>query len=136
MPRPNLLNPSWLLIQSLVKDETVYDSERREPIGDPVYTTYRIKAQRTNVNREVPLFEQYGVNEQVRGWFVIDIKHAENAGYKPKRGDRVIKFGNWDEEVYVVNTQPEAHYGPGPYLMRLYFSDRRPGAVAPDKGVS
>lgn len=134
MPVPNLLKPSVLVVESIDKANTIYDRRTREPIGDSQYITYSIKAQRTNVHRQVPQFEQIGVNEQIRGWFLVRTRDLRRVGWTPRRGDRIIKFGNWDEEVYIVNTEPQGHYRLGPTLMRLYFSDRRPAAANPNKG--
>jgi hypothetical protein len=134
MPIPNLLKPSWLVVEAIDKVVTLYDRRSREPIGDPGFMEFRILAQRTNVHRQVPQYEQFGVNEQIRGWFLVRIRDCRRIGWAPKRGDRFIKHGHWGEEVYCVNTEPQGHWRGGPTLLRLYFSDRRPAAGGPNKG--
>jgi hypothetical protein len=91
-------------------------------------------ALRTNVHRQVPAYEQFGVNEQVRGWLTIRYVDTLTTGYSPRRGDRIVKCGRRDTELYVMNVEPMGHYEGGHELYRLYFTDRRPGANAPDLG--
>lgn len=134
MPVPRLLRPALLVVEAIEKGTTVYDDDYREPIGDPDRTEYRIMAQRSNVHRQMPAFEQAGVNEQVRGWFTIRIRDAEALGWTPRRGDRFVKFGRHGIELYAVNPEPIGHWEKGATLLRIYFSDRRPAAVEPDKG--
>jgi hypothetical protein len=134
MPVPRLIRPALLIVEAIVKADSPYDEDYREPIGDPKRTTYQIRAQRWNVHRQVPHFEQIGPNEQVRGWFTIRQTDLAPSGWTPRRGDRCVKFGRFDIELYIVNTEPMAHWENGAEIMRLYFTDRRPAAAEPNKG--
>ena len=132
--RPRLLFPADLVVEQIDRSNTYYDNRSREPVGNVKRTQVTIEAQRSNVHRQIPVFTQYGVDEQVRGWFTIRKEDADKLSYTPKRGDRLIKFGDQTIELYVVNTEPQGHYEAGYTLWRLYFTDRRPAATNPDKG--
>jgi len=132
--RVRLLSPATMTVEAIDRAATLQDTRSREPVGNVVRTTFTIEAQRTNVHRQVPVFTQYGVDEQVRAWFTIRKEDADRIGYTPRRGDRVVKFGSLVTELYIVNTEPIAHYEGGHNAWRLYASDRRPAANRPNKG--
>jgi hypothetical protein len=134
MPQANLIKPATLVVEAIEKAESPYDEDYREPIGDPKRTTYKIKAQRWNVHRQIPAFSAIGVDEQVRCWFTIRQIDAEKLGWTPRRGDRCVKYGRFDIELYIINTEPMGHWEKGSTIMRLYCTDRRPAAAEPHKG--
>lgn len=137
MPRMRLLKPCKIVVEAISRPETPQDQNSREPIGDSSRIRYELPAQRTNVHREMPMFEQAGPDEQIRGWFTILISDAKALGYRPARGDRIMTVGDdWSTELYVVNYEPCGHWRHGAQGLRLYFGDRRPGAAQPDRSDS
>lgn len=132
MPIPNLLKPAILTIEAVDKSSTVYHERFREPVGDVRRTTLTIPAQRWNVHRQMPSFDQGGVSEQFRGWWTIRRVDTIKYGWTPTRGDKAIKFGAHVTELYINQIEPMGHWENGPELFRCYFSDRRPAAAKPD----
>lgn len=137
MPRPRLLFASRVVIEQLDRSATVYDEFTREPVGNPDRTTtYTVRAQRWNVHRQQPGWDVMGPEEQRRGWLTFNTRDIAAAGYTPKIGDRVVRFGRKTVELYLNQIEPIGHYEDGEELTRAYFSDRRPAASGPSDGGS
>lgn len=134
MPTPRLIRPFTAIIEAIDKSSTVYDRRSRQPIGDVARVRYSIPAQHDSVHRMMPDWDQSGPSEQLRGRLIVRYVDIEAAGYTPRRGDKVVQMGTKSVEYYIVNIEQRGHWQNGPTFLRLYYSDRRPGANEPNFG--
>lgn len=133
--RPNLIDPTPVVIERVEKDTTIYDRDAREPTRTLTRSTVTIPAQLQHVRRGNPVMQPIGADEQIRGHFTVRRYDLEKAGYEPKRGDKIVKIGKYELNVerYISQVQWHGHHGRdgGATLMRLYYVDRRPAAGSP-----
>jgi len=129
MTQPNLIHPVPITIQQLVKDETLYDEDYREPVQQSVRTQ----------SIEVPGQVRYGSSQELgvttsgpkegeAGYVLFRYRDLAAASVTLQQNDRFTKIGNEIVDVYVTRTQPIGHYpsAGGATLVKAFFTDRQP----------
>ena len=75
-------------------------------------------------------FTQLGADEQRKGYILVRYEDLTNQGVELKRGDKIIKMGQFDVELFLTHStgDPAAHFtGIGGFtLVRMPFQDRDP----------
>lgn len=132
---PDLIEPVLVEIEQINKTTTVASggiSGRHEHMGNIQRDTkFTIQAQISFGNTEQQTkFSQLGPDEQAGGYLVLRIIDLENLGKTLKRGDKIVKMGNRDVELFLLHSDgdPAAHFSSigGFTLVRMFFGDRNP----------
>jgi len=129
MAIPNLIHPVRVYIQQVDVDNTLYDDELRELIGQEVLTeAVMVPGQvKWDLNNSVQTARR-GAKEDSHGYVLFRYVDLSAAEVTLARGNRIARMGTIDTDVYIIALQPEAHYGDtdGPTLVKAYFSDVQP----------
>lgn len=131
---PDLIEPVPILIQQINKAQTPYSigvSGRREIINHVTRNaTIELPAQVIFGNTDQkPRYSQAGTDEQSAGYFVFRYADLEAQGVKITRGDKIIKIGQIDIELFFMHSvgDPAAQISSvGFTLVRMFFMDRIP----------
>jgi hypothetical protein len=128
MPEPNLIHPIPVIIEQRDIAATVYDEDTREPVRQvarKVETT--INAQVLWDFHDDPRHMASGLDLEETGYILAKISELVSASISLSFGDRIIKIGDLDVELYITRTRPLGHYPPmGATILRAYFADRDP----------
>ena len=130
MVLPNLLHPVLVKIEQIDKTNTVYDSKAREPIQQAnrkVFVT--IPGQVNWVRTESIQAQKGGIRETAQGYILFRKVDLDALNVVLDYGDRILKIGHLDVELYVSDQEWQGHYADqnGGSLLRAYFQDRKPG---------
>ena len=135
MSKPNLIKPIDVVIERIDKVETTYStgvSGRRYPQNYIARKTeINLPAQVVfGDNEQIANYTQLGTDEKVKGYMVLRYEDVNNKGIELQRGDKVIKLGQLNVELFLLHSKgdPAAHYPSlgGFTLFRMFFSDREP----------
>lgn len=129
MPVPNLIHPISVVVQREDKTSTFVDDDFREPVQQAARKTeFTIKGQLLwNYDNKInPQFG--GSREDSDGYVLFRYVDLEAIGEEIKRGDRFVKLGKIDTDVYVTEVVPMGHWQDqsGATIVRAYFKDRQP----------
>jgi hypothetical protein len=131
MVQPNLIHPVPVVIQRKDAAATVVDDDFREPVQQA--------ARKSNVtipgqvkwysDQDLQMISKGGPDEVSDGYVLFRYRDLEAANSPIARGDRFIKIGRIDVDVYVTKVEPQAHWPDqgGATLVKAYFTDRQPG---------
>ncbi len=133
--QPKLNHPIWTVIELLDREGSMLmDEDAREPVYGPKSTFYKtitIPAQISTQDTDMAVAEDTGIRETSRGHIicrVVDMEKIIGPGMRLKRGDRIIKIGFEDVDLYIIGHRSFAHWPHlgGAMLVMYYFSDRHP----------
>lgn len=156
-PQPRLIHPVPVTFEIIDRDDSVFDQYAREPVGQVVREgespesgeRITIKAQVSyyyaGARQYDPRWVRGGVIEETNAYLAVRYKDLVNAGLmtqtadgtfdemRLKRGDRVIKIGRENVNLYVDGFKPFGHYpGRRQTLLQVDLTDRHPGYVDGD----
>jgi len=135
MSNVKLIEPIDIVIERIDHMETTYStgpSGRRYPQNYVARKTeISLPAQVVfGDNEQVPNHTQLGTDEKIRGYCVLRYEDVNSKGIELVRGDKVIKVGLLNTDLYFLHSQgdPAAHYSSiGTFtLFRMFFGDRNP----------
>ena len=131
----DLIEPIDIIIQQIDKTTTPFPTgvtgrkfpinhiERKTDITIPAQVVHGDRDQKGN-------FTQLGTDEERKGYVLVRYKDLTSKGVVLKRGDKIIKMGQFDVELYLTHStgDPAAHFtGIGGFtLVRMPFQDRDP----------
>ncbi len=132
MPIPNLLHPVPVIIQQKDDSKTFVDDNFREPIQQAArQATKTVNGQPiwgSNTNLRPG---RGGPSEDSDGYVLFRVVDLQGQGITLQKGDRFIKSGSLDLDVYVTSLQCSGHWhdvgGGTPTLVKAFFKDREPG---------
>lgn len=130
MPTPNLIHPIPITVQRENKAKTIVDEDFREPVQQAARSSqFVINGQVKWGVDEKLVATRGGPREDSDGYVLFRYRDLEAIGESIKRGDRFVKLGRIDTDVYVTEVQPMGHWQDqgGATIMRAYFRDRQPG---------
>ncbi len=131
---PDLIHPIPVKLKLKREDETLWDNESREPIGniagDP---TDGLVAQVSWKSAEIIADEQGSV-ERMDGYLLFLRKDLKEKEITINEGDRILSVGEGDalEEMasWVWKTQLRGHYqstrNSGYTMLKAWFKDKKP----------
>ena len=131
----DLIEPIDVTIEQIDKVNTPYPSG---PNGIPEIPNYTVRKTAITLPAQVVFGDRdqiphptpLGTDEKILGYMVLKYDDLNNSGITLKRGDKVIKMGQIETEVYLSHSQgdPAAHFsGIGGFtLVRMFFVDRNP----------
>jgi hypothetical protein len=126
---PRLLHPVPITLQQIVRGETVYDPDLREPIQNTTRTANAILRGQVKwgLDKALNVLPE-GVKEGSDGYVLFRASDLVKASITINREDRFIKMGKVEVDVYVTALQPLGHYPDigGHGLIRAYFKDKQP----------
>lgn len=129
MPLPNLLHKTNIVIQQIDKGDTIYDEDTREPVQQAHRTVNKDLKGQVHWGQADDLEPGAGgVQEESDGYVLFRYLDLDKKGIALSPGDRIIKMGRLNTDVYLIKLQPMAHYEDqnGPSTVRAYFKDRQP----------
>lgn len=127
MSVPNLLHPVRITLRRRDVDNTLFDEDMREPIGQTsYYEEETIWGQVSWENKDNVFVDEKGTRLTAIGYILFRYVDLESAGIILKFQDRITKIGRHEEELYIIKTKPMGHYTDqdGASLIRAYFVDR------------
>ncbi len=130
MVLPRLIHPVTIEVERLVKTDTPYDADAREPVRQG---TRKVKV-------TLPGQVLWGVHDGTdpttiglrddeSGYVLFRKVDMTAVSYRPQRGDRVIRIGDLTGlQLFVTNVIPRGHYPDqgGFTLWQCNFTDRAP----------
>jgi len=123
MPYPRLLHPLKIEVQQ-ISQKVEYDDVGKFPKRHVYRQKFVFLGQVNYRSIAEPEWLGIGATDVVEGWVTV-LTNKLN-GYKPRRGDKFVKFGNQNVDLYLTNIEYLGQYRQGFTLMRLYFKDRKP----------
>ena len=135
MSNVQLIEPIDVIIERIDKINTTYSSGvsgRRYPQNYVARKTeVSLPAQVVfGDNEQIANHTQLGTDEKIRGYAVLRYEDTRNLSIELQRGDKIIKIGQINTELYLLHSQgdPAAHYSSigGFTLFRMFFGDRNP----------
>ncbi len=129
MPVPNLIHPVPIDIQQIVKSETIYDDDLREPVQQAARPVTVKTVGQVKWNSQFELESQLGgAVEGSRGYVLFRRIDLEIQGIVLANNDRISKMGVRDTDVYITRLEPVGHYPDqsGHTLIKAHFNDRAP----------
>lgn len=139
MPQPNLLNATYIEIEQIDEDNTVYHDRRRNPANVVKRKTkFKIKAQIFFQDQDLIEAAKKDTNAQglggnvelAYGYIIVRKFDLSNISKTLKNGDKIVSYGNVGSEIaceyYLFNKKDAAQYADkgGTTLERWYFEDR------------
>jgi len=129
----DLIEPIDVVIEQIDKTTTPYPSgvsgrkfpanhvERKAQLTIPAQVVHGDRDQKGNPT-------MLGTDEQRKGYIVIRYEDMTNLGITLKRGDKIVKMGQLDCELFLTISagDPAAHIAGMFNLVRMFFSDRNP----------
>ena len=132
MPQPDLIQPVEVVIEQFDNDETVFDTNAREPIrGREPVRTVTVSAQVRYRDYDDPAPSIPGTRMETRGKFVVKNLDLENSGIALQIHDRIIQIGEETGlDFYLMRYRPSGHWSDvnGPTLTKWWFASRNPVA--------
>jgi hypothetical protein len=129
MTIPNLLHPVPIYIQQIDTDNTLYDDEFREFIGQETLTeAVMVPGQVKQTFDYSVKSARRGRKEDSSGYILFRYVDLNAAGITLALNDRISKIGTIDTDVYINVLEPEGHYEAigGPTVVKAYFTDKQP----------
>jgi hypothetical protein len=116
-------------IQQRDNANTVVDSKFREPIQQAARkSNVTLNGQAKWFSDEELRMRKGGAEQESDGYVLFRFVDLAAAGATITQGDRIIKIGLIDTDVYVTKLQQEGHYPDqgGATLVKAFFQDRTP----------
>lgn len=129
MVLPNLIHPINITIQQQDQDNSVMDDDFREPIQQSARKANVILPGQIKWGRDENLVPgKGGPSEDSDGYVLFRYYDQAAVGVAITRGDRFIRLGLIDADVYVTGIEPMGHWQDqgGASLFKAYFRDRQP----------
>ena len=129
MVLPNLLHPVPVQIEQIKRTSTPQDDDYREPVQQAIRSprvTVQGQVKWGADDRAQPA--KYGSESESQGYVLFRYVDLKAAGITLQQGDRIVKVGNVEVDVYIIQLRPEAHYPDqnGPSTVKAFFRDRHP----------
>jgi len=126
---PDLIHPIPVEIEQIDKGKTAYDDDAREAvrtIGRSV--VQKLEAQVSWSVKDEPIPGKQGISEEARGYLLFRRNDLIGKSIIINRGDKIIKIGHDDVELFILGRTPAGHYPDqgGATLLQAYFGDRNP----------
>lgn len=129
---PTLLHPIPVKVAARRKDETLWDTDAREPIGNvatdqPIQLVAQVSWKSTDTMADVQ-----GNIERMDGYLLFLRKDMIAAGIMVGEGDRILSIGEGEAEVHMTSwvwkIQRRGHYpGQGGWtILKAWFKDKKP----------
>ena len=129
MVLPNLLHPVPIEIEQINRSGTIQDDDYREPVqkvtrNSKVVVPGQVKwyeDERLNPTKS-------GAESESQGYVLFRYVDLNRLGVTLQMGNRIVKMGTIEVDVYVTALRPEAHYPDlgGPGTVKAFFRDRFP----------
>lgn len=151
MPQPNLLHPVKVVFELIDRDNTLMDENAREPVRQAVRKgaqpntgeQTRIKAQISfyfaGAKLDYAEWLRIGVLDRTVGYVSLRFKDMKRKGLltfdvdgnfdqiRIKRGDRIVRLGKRNVDLYVTGFKDFAHYpNLDQTMIQVNFDDRNP----------
>jgi len=129
---PQLIHPIPVKIAPCRKDETVWDNDAREPIGNVLTDPIVDLVAQISWNTEESVSDKTGNIIHVDGYLLFlrdDLKAKEVV---INEGDRIVSIGEGDSEVlmssWIWKVQRRGHYPNqgGWTMLKAWFKDKKP----------
>ena len=129
MVLPNLIHPCDIVIAQIIRGETFYDEDAREPIQQAdreVEVT--VPGQPSWIRTEEYQVTKGGTRINASGYVLFRKVDLDAISIEIQESDQIKKMGHVETNVYVVATEWLGHYPDqdGPALIKAYFEDRSP----------
>jgi len=74
-----------------------------------------------------------GSESEANGYVLFRYVDLAAVSLSLKQGDRIVKMGTINTDVYITSLRPEGHYPDqsGPALVKAFFRDRNPSKQTP-----
>jgi hypothetical protein len=117
------------LIEQINRVSSIQDDDYREPVQQA------IRAPRKTAPGQVKWFSddrarptKAGSESESQGYVLFRYVDLNQLSIVLQQGDRIVKMGTIEVDVYVVELRPEGHYPDlgGPGLVKAFFRDRHP----------
>lgn len=132
MVLPRLLHPVDIVIQQINRAGTRQDDDYREPIQRTTRHANKTVPGQVKWESEREESDQpIGVVEEANGYVLFRYVDLNAKSVTLAIGDKFIKTGNVDTNVYIVRLEPCGHYADqlGPTMVKAHFLDRQPSSV-------
>lgn len=126
---PRLLHPVPIVIEQISKGATIYDPDSREPIQSAARTSQKTVQGQVKWGGDLSLqVAAGGALEGSRGYVLFRYVDLEAQGVELQQNDRLVKIGNREVDVYVVEVTDCGHYTDqgGATMIKAHFADREP----------
>lgn len=131
---PNLLHPTPITLQQLVRGAAPQDPDYREPVQAPSYAAPLVVPGQVKWKTSHGLrLERGGTVDDSDGYVLFRTVDLRAAGVTTLHiNDRILQFGVDDNavqrQVYITRLEPLGHYpdAGGATLVKAHFKDRQP----------
>jgi len=129
---PRLIHPVKVKVSVRRQDQTLWDEDAREPIGNVVSDlAVELPGQVSWKSREVDVGSE-GISERFDGYVLFLRKDLAKARIDISEGDRILSIGEGDARVdvslWIWRLQYRGHYQKqgGWTMLKAWFKDKRP----------
>jgi len=129
MVLPNLLHPVPIEIEQINRSGTIQDDDYREPIQQVSRNARVTIPGQVKWNSDERLNPtKAGAEDESQGYVLFRYTDLNRLGVTLQQGNRIVKMGTVDVDVYIIQLRPEAHYPDlgGPGTVKAFFRDRFP----------
>ena len=157
MPIPNLIHPVKITLELMDRDNTLWDSQAREPVrqatrkgaapgtGEQVIIKGQVSFYFAGAKLDYAEWSRSGVLERTVGYLSLRFRDMKKKGllttdadgnflsFTLKRGDRIVRLAKRPVNLYIHGFKDFAHYPEiGQTMIQVNFEDRHPSAQSGD----
>jgi len=125
---PRLLHAVNVRLVCIDYDNTIYDTEAREPVQQAARSTVVVlpgQVKYGSSDDQTP--SSGGPREEERGYVLFRKRDLDSESVTLRVNDRITQIGNVEHDCYITRLEPLGHYPSyGHTLVKAHFADRQP----------